>query len=247
MEKSAPDCRPGAGRPRCPRKDAAILDAALTLLARRGFTRMTLDEVARTAGVSKATIHLRWRSKSALAAAALGTLRPRTAPPAAAPAPLTAADLHADLCAQLADFAAALRRAGGTALVGTCLAEEQHTPELLRLLREHAVRPRLAALRASLDRARREGVGAAADPDALASALLGAVCADHLAGRDAGEDWAGRTVVAVLGPPRPPGTSAGPAGAAGPEGPAGRGRRPGGRGGATGAGSCREGAAHGIS
>ncbi|MFF4652863.1 TetR/AcrR family transcriptional regulator [Streptomyces sp. NPDC001380] len=216
MEKSAPDCRPGAGRPRCPRKDAAILDAALALLARRGFTRMTLDEVARTAGVSKATIHLRWRSKSALAAAALGTLRPRTAPPAAAPdaapAPLTAADLHADLCAQLADFAAALRRAGGTALVGTCLAEEQHTPELLGLLREHAVRPRLAALRATLDRARREGVGAAADPDALASALLGAVCADHLAGRDAGEDWAGRTVAAVLGPPRPPDPPAGPVG-----------------------------------
>ena len=38
--------------------------------------------MARTAGVSKATVHLRWKTKTALAAAALTTLRPRGTPSA---------------------------------------------------------------------------------------------------------------------------------------------------------------------
>ncbi|MDF3301042.1 TetR/AcrR family transcriptional regulator [Streptomyces tropicalis] len=194
MERTGPgDCRGATGRPRCPGKEAAILAAALTLLSEQGFVRMTLDGVARAAGVSKATIHLRFRTKTELAAAALRTLRPCSVPP-------ETGDVRADLAAQLADFADTLARTSGMVLVGTCLAEEAHTPELLELLREHAVEPRRAAVRRLLDRARAQGLlRPEADLDASASALLGAFYADHLAGRATDEGWADRTVSAVLG------------------------------------------------
>jgi AcrR family transcriptional regulator len=185
-------CRSPAGRPRCSGKEAAILAAALTLLAEQGFTRMTLDGVARAAGVSKATIHLRFKTKTELAVAALGTLHPCSAP-------LVTGDVRTDLVAQLADFANTLTRTHGMALIGTCLAEEAHTPQLLRLFREHAVQPRRTAIRQLLDRARARGeVTPDTDPDALTSALIGAFYADHLAGRATVEDWAERTVSAVL-------------------------------------------------
>jgi len=192
MDKTEKGCHGTAGRPRCPGKEAAILAAALTLLTQQGFTRMTLDNVARTAGVSKATIHLRWKTKTELAAAALATLRPCSAP-------TTTGEVHADVAAQLADFAATLTRTGGMALIGTCLAEENHTPELMELLREHAVLPRRAALRQTLDHARRQGALAVdADPDTLTSALLGAFYADYLAGRSGPSGWAERIVAALL-------------------------------------------------
>ncbi|MFE0511350.1 TetR/AcrR family transcriptional regulator [Streptomyces sp. NPDC058964] len=187
------DCRNTAGRPRCPGKDAAILTSALTLLTQQGFTRMTLDAVARAAGVSKATIHLRFKTKTELAAAALKTLRPCSRPP-------ETGDALADLVAQLADFAATLTRTHGMSLIGTCLAEEAHTPELLAHFREHAVQPRRTAVRRLLERARAQGALAPdADPDALTSALLGVFYADHLAGRATDEDWAERAAAAVLG------------------------------------------------
>ena len=63
------------GRPRSPEVDAAILDAALRLLAAEGYARMTVDGVAAEAGVSKAAIYLRYRSKADLATAALARLR----------------------------------------------------------------------------------------------------------------------------------------------------------------------------
>jgi AcrR family transcriptional regulator len=184
-------CPGKGGRPRCPGKQAAILNAALSLLAEQGFTRMTLDRVARAAGVSKATIHLRWKTKAALAAAALAALRP-----CAEPGP---GDPRAALAALLDDFAQSLGRGNGMALIGTCLAEEAHTPQLLRLFREHAVLPRRAALRAVLERARASGeLTADADPEVLVSALLGTFYADYLAGRATAPGWGQRTVDAVL-------------------------------------------------
>lgn len=197
MEKTdmAEACRGIAGRPRCPGKGADILEAALSLLADQGFTRMTLDAVARAAGVSKATIHLRFRTKAELAAAALKTLRPCPALP-------VTGDLCTDLAAVLDDFAGTLVHTRGMALTGTCLAEEDHTPELLELLREYAVLPRRRSVLRLLDAARSQGrLAPDADLEALTSALLGACYADHLAGRAITGDWAERTVASVLSAP----------------------------------------------
>ncbi|MEI4271697.1 TetR/AcrR family transcriptional regulator [Klenkia sp. LSe6-5] len=54
------------GRPRDPALDVAIRQAALALLAEGGLEACALDEVARRAGVGKATIYRRWPSKDDL-------------------------------------------------------------------------------------------------------------------------------------------------------------------------------------
>jgi AcrR family transcriptional regulator len=70
---STADRRPG--RPRSALAHRAILDAALAVFAEAGLERMSIDAVARRAGVGKATIYLRWGSKEELVCAALDSLR----------------------------------------------------------------------------------------------------------------------------------------------------------------------------
>jgi AcrR family transcriptional regulator len=70
---NAPASRPPAepaprrGRPRSDRAHRAILDAARELLIEDGFADLRLERVAARAGVGKATIYRRWRSKEELA------------------------------------------------------------------------------------------------------------------------------------------------------------------------------------
>jgi AcrR family transcriptional regulator len=66
--------RRGRGRPRDPRTDERIIEAAADLMRQRGFERMTVDDVASLAGVGKATVYRRWPSKDDLAVAAMERL-----------------------------------------------------------------------------------------------------------------------------------------------------------------------------
>lgn len=52
--------------------DSAILTAAMELLGDAGYVRLTMDQVAARAGVSKPTLYLRWPNKVALVADAIG-------------------------------------------------------------------------------------------------------------------------------------------------------------------------------
>ena len=54
------------GRPRDADADEAILSAAVDALGEGGITGLSMDEIARRAGVGKATIYRRWASKEAL-------------------------------------------------------------------------------------------------------------------------------------------------------------------------------------
>ncbi|HQR02771.1 MAG: TetR/AcrR family transcriptional regulator [Proteobacteria bacterium] len=58
------------GRPRSSESHQAILDTTLDLLAERGFTAMSVEEVAARSGTSKATIYRRWPNKLHLTVAA---------------------------------------------------------------------------------------------------------------------------------------------------------------------------------
>jgi AcrR family transcriptional regulator len=58
------------GRPRSPEAQQAILEATEGLLRERGYAGLSIDEVARRAGVSKRTIYRWWPSKGALVAEA---------------------------------------------------------------------------------------------------------------------------------------------------------------------------------
>jgi AcrR family transcriptional regulator len=57
---------PRGGRPRDPSRDDAIRAAILRLLAEVGYGGLTMDAVAAEAGVGKATIYRRWRTKQDL-------------------------------------------------------------------------------------------------------------------------------------------------------------------------------------
>jgi AcrR family transcriptional regulator len=54
------------GRPRNEHHDDAILGATIDLVAEAGIAALTIDAVAKRAGVGKATIYRRWSSKEAL-------------------------------------------------------------------------------------------------------------------------------------------------------------------------------------
>ena len=181
-----------AGRPRDTAKDAAILDATLALLASEGFTAMSLRQVAETAGVSKATVHLRWSTKEELVTAALESVRLQAPPP-------RSGDIRADLITALDDFTAVMELTRGMQMIGTCISEQRNNPRLLSLLRERTVHPRRLLLRQLLQQARDRGeIRADADLDGAISALLGSYFADYLAERDADPQRSARTVDLVM-------------------------------------------------
>jgi AcrR family transcriptional regulator len=66
--------RRAIGRPRDERADRAIVAAALELMAGAGVRELRMDDVADRAGVGKATIYRRYRSKDALVTDAVATL-----------------------------------------------------------------------------------------------------------------------------------------------------------------------------
>jgi AcrR family transcriptional regulator len=77
-------------------RERALLDVALALLAEVGYDRMSLDEVARRAHTSKATLYRRWPRKADLIAAALLSHK------ADAKEPAPAASLRDDLIGEVA-------------------------------------------------------------------------------------------------------------------------------------------------
>jgi len=70
------------GRPRDPSRDGVIRAAILRLLADVGYGALTMDAVASEAGVGKATIYRRWRTKQDLVVDTISDLnRDEAAPP----------------------------------------------------------------------------------------------------------------------------------------------------------------------
>ena len=65
-DASVVDKSPGAGRPRDPRIDAAILRATAELLVEIGYSSLTMAAVAERAGTTKTALYRRWSSKAEL-------------------------------------------------------------------------------------------------------------------------------------------------------------------------------------
>ncbi len=63
VQQSEPVRSPRGGRPRDPSRDSVIRAAIMRLLADVGYGALTMDAVAAEAGVGKATIYRRWRTK----------------------------------------------------------------------------------------------------------------------------------------------------------------------------------------
>jgi AcrR family transcriptional regulator len=69
------------GRPRDPSRDSVIRAAILRLLADVGYSALTMDAVASEAGVGKATIYRRWRTKQDLVVDTISDLNRAEATP----------------------------------------------------------------------------------------------------------------------------------------------------------------------
>ena len=84
-------------------------------------------------------------------------------------------------------------------MIGSGLAEEHTTPELLSLFRERIVEPRRNEVREVLEHARERGeLREDADVDAAVNMLVGSYYAHYLAGEPFSHDWPEAVVDAAL-------------------------------------------------
>jgi AcrR family transcriptional regulator len=144
------------GRPRDAAIDEAILEATRERLIRDGYSRMTIGDIVADAKVSRPTLYRRWSSKIELVIDALdygfskhhelfafdlSQMEPREA--------LTEAIRRLDPSYFNPD---------AMVLLGNFAGEANRTPELLDLLRKHAVEPRVALLESVLSQLQERGV-----------------------------------------------------------------------------------------
>jgi AcrR family transcriptional regulator len=143
------------GRPRDPAHDEAIILATRARLVRDGYSRMTLGDIAADAGVSRPTLYRRWNTKLELVADALdyGFRKQRDL-----------YDLDLSRLGPREALVEAVRRLDpayfnpdAMVLMGNFAGEVIHTPELLQMLREHAVEPRVTLVEKVLSELQAQG------------------------------------------------------------------------------------------
>ncbi len=134
------------GRPRSDSARRAVLDAALTLAARDGYTAVTIKGIAETAGVGRQTVYRWWPTRGAVFLEALGEIG------LVLGLPEPTDDPRADVRTFLA---ATFSYTGSKPLVGTVLlgvsADAVADPALSANLREY-IAGRRAMLRTLLER-----------------------------------------------------------------------------------------------
>jgi len=133
------------GRPRDPAAGHAIVETTITLLAKRGYSCLTIDEIAHEAGVSKATIYRRWPSKLPLVLDAVRELTDERVP-----TPNTGT-VEGDLVAVLDSYVTVLNTPLGVALA-RLLADAASCPQLRHAVHTGLVVRRQLALRTILER-----------------------------------------------------------------------------------------------
>jgi AcrR family transcriptional regulator len=156
------------GRPRSEPKRQAILDATLALIDSLGFTGVSVDRIAKHAGVGKATIYRWWPNKAALTMdVILSNFDPATPHP-----PTESA--RQDLAAHLRHMIRIFRSARTGPIIASVLAEAQHDDELAAEVNARVQAPR----RAGAKRILQEGIArgelrADLDCDAVLDAIYG--------------------------------------------------------------------------
>jgi AcrR family transcriptional regulator len=116
------------GRPRDPSRDGVIRAAILSLLADVGYGALTMDAVAAEAGVGKATIYRRWRTKEDLVADTIAEISRAEVTPADTGA------LESDLREMLHTVVAAVNGPTGAA-TQALLSTVPHNPALAAAFR----------------------------------------------------------------------------------------------------------------
>jgi AcrR family transcriptional regulator len=169
--------RRGRGRPRDPRTDARITDAAAELMLQRGFDRTTVDDVAALAGVGKATVYRRWPSKEDLAVAAMATLYS-----AEIPEPDTGS-IEGDLTTSYRSVLAFVNTPEGEAFVRTSIVESVRDERIAALYRSTTEQREEYSRRTFLRAIERGEVRADLDVDSAVQWLGGLLALRVITGR----------------------------------------------------------------
>lgn len=135
------DAAPRAGRPLDPRRDEAILAAALELLGEVGYDQVSMDAIAGRAGVSKATIYRRWDSKATLVVDAIKSRHKDQ------PTIVDTGDVRSDLLTGLRAMTTSIYEQD-LGLMGGMLCAMRSDAELARLMREQMINGKREASRA---------------------------------------------------------------------------------------------------
>ena len=160
---------PDASR-RSDRARTAILDATAELIADVGYRKLSIEAIAARAGVGKATIYRRWKSKAALVAEAIGTI-------AVTPDVPDTGSVHGDFEAV---SSAAVDRMAPEAfrVLPRLMADAGDDPELLEALKQALLRPRRAAIAEILRRGMARGeLRTDLDVDLVSDMLIGPMIA----------------------------------------------------------------------
>jgi AcrR family transcriptional regulator len=143
------------GRPRDPKLDEAIILATRARLVRDGYSRMTIGDIAADAKVSRPTLYRRWSTKFDLVVDALdygfrkehdlylvdlSRLEPREA-----------------LIEAVRRLDPAYFNPDAMVLMGNFAGEAIRTPELLEIVRKHAVEPRVTLVENVLSQLQERG------------------------------------------------------------------------------------------
>jgi len=154
----------GAGRPRDPSADEAIIGATLELIAESGFDGLRVSDVADRARVSKATMYRRWPTKHDLVLAAL-----RTAPPLHA---VDTGSLRGDLEATFAQFMRVVAESPLVSLLTALAAERLRRPQFARELDPY-IQERMLPVHEAIERAVERGELPRGTDPVLLSELIG--------------------------------------------------------------------------
>lgn len=155
------------GRPRSEAAERAIVDAVLAELESVGYHGLTIEAVARRAGVGRPTVYRRWPDKEALVVGALIA----TVPALRAP---STDDPVADLRALATAFLSGIGSSPAARSVLAVHAAGAQRPELRATLREHYLTPRAEVLAGAVARAREGGgIGSETDDEEVRDLLFG--------------------------------------------------------------------------
>jgi AcrR family transcriptional regulator len=159
---------PTRGRPRSSEADAAIVRATLELLVAEGYRALSVERVARAAGVGKATIYRRHRTKQELVAAAVRHLH------ADIEVPEDTGSFAGDFAAVTAQLEESGSRTGAYTFMPRMLAEAAGDPDLHEIFNQYLVEPRRRVLGVLLERAKARGeVRDDLDPEVAMDVIAG--------------------------------------------------------------------------
>ena len=152
--------------------EAAILDAALELFAERGLEGATIEEIARRAGVGRATVYRRWSTKEQVLVSAIGRMREGARPVDDWSA--VGADHLEQILLEIAPQTLADPQAAR--LFSRLLTAGLSHPELIGAYVEGYLAPRRAAFAQAVERMKAEGrLPSHTDPEVVQDMLSGAI------------------------------------------------------------------------